>query len=274
MMNKRLVFTGISILWALCASAQDADTLGRIGTVDTGPVTMRRAAGSDDIVFEVGGFGITLGQAPGGQKQKTKKLPRVCGSFLDGIELGFNFLTGTDYAPYPAGTGDFLDVQSGKSFHFGITPIGLNVGLDRRRRFEFSTGLRYTIDNYRLSNNAITLGREADMTVPLALDEPADKSKIRITSLGIPLQFSFSPVRHLKVALVGYCDFTLGTRAIYKKPKVRNDLYGVNPFQFGIGGSVSYHSVGVYVRYGVTPLFKDGKGPKTHPVSVGLSIFM
>lgn len=273
-MKKRLVFTGIFILWALCLAAQPTDTLSRIGNVDTGPVTMRRTADGSDIVFELGGFGITLGQAPGGEKQQMKKLPRVCALFLDGIELGFNFLTGTDYAAYPAGTGDFLDVQSGKSFHFGITPIGLSVGLDRKRKFEFSTGLRYTVDNYRLSNSGITLGREADKVVPVALDEPADKSKMRITSLGIPLQFSFSPIRHLKIALAGYCDFTLGTRAIYKKPKVRGDLYGVNPFQFGVGGSVSYHSIGVYVRYGVTPLFKDGKGPKTHPVSVGLSIFM
>lgn len=273
-MKKRLLFTGIFILGALCASAQTADTLRRIGHVDTGPVTMRRAAGGDEIVFEVGGFGLTLGQAPGGQRERMKKLPRVCCTFLDNIELGFNFLTGTDYAAYPAGTEDFLDVRAGNSFHFGITPIGLSVGLDRRRRFEFSTGLRYTVDNYRLSDNTITLGREADRVVPLELDNSADKSKMRITSLGIPLQFSFSPVRHLQIALVGYCDFVLGTRTIYKKPKVRSELYGVNTFQFGIGGSVSYHGIGVYVRYGVTPLFESGKGPSTHPVSFGVCLFM
>lgn len=278
-MNKRFVFAGIFILLALCASAQAtdvpaADSLRRIGDVDTGPVTMRRAADGEGMVLEVAGFGITLGQASGGEKQKVKALPRVCGSFLSGVEMGFNFLTGADYAGYPAEAGDFLDVRGGNSFHFGITPVGLSVALDRKRRFEFSTGLRYTVDNYRLSDNSITLGRDGGMVVPLPLDDKADKSKLRITSLGFPLQFSFDPVRHLRVAVVGYCDFTLGANAIYKKPKEKNSLSGVNPFQFGLGGSVSYRGFGVYVRYGVTSLFKSSAGPVCHPVSFGVCVFM
>lgn len=278
-MNKRFVFTGIFILLALCASAQAtdvpaADSLRRIGDVDTGPVTMRRAADGEGMVLEVAGFGITLGQASGDEKQKVKALPRVCGSFLSGVEMGFNFLTGADYAGYPAEAGDFLDVRGGNSFHFGITPVGLSVALDRKRRFEFSTGLRYTVDNYRLSDNSITLGRDGGMVVPLPLDDKADKSKLRITSLGFPLQFSFDPVRHLRVAVVGYCDFTLGANAIYKKPKEKNSLSGVNPFQFGLGGSVSYRGFGVYVRYGVTSLFKSSAGPVCHPVSFGVCVFM
>ncbi|WP_288237998.1 outer membrane beta-barrel protein [uncultured Alistipes sp.] len=278
-MNKRFVFTGIFILLALCASAQAtdvpaADSLRRIGDVDTGPVTMRRAADGEGMVLEVAGFGITLGQASGGEKQKVKALPRVCGSFLSGVEMGFNFLTGADYAGYPAEAGDFLDVRGGNSFHFGITPVGLSVALDRKRRFEFSTGLRYTVDNYRLSDNSITLGRDGGMVVPLPLDDKADKSKLRITSLGFPLQFSFDPVRHLRVAVVGYCDFTLGANAIYKKPKEKNSLSGVKAFQFGLGGSVSYRGFGVYVRYGVTSLFKSSAGPVCHPVSFGVCVFM
>ena len=278
-MNKRLVFTGLFILLSLCASAQTADStaadsLGRIGDVGTGAVTMRRAADGEGMILEVAGFGITLGQAAGGEKQQVKSYPRVCGLFFDGVELGFNFLTGADYAGYPAEAGDFLDIKGGNSFHFGITPVGLSVALDRKRRFEFSTGLRYTVDNYRLSDNSITLGREGGMIVPLPLDEKADKSKLRITSLGIPLQFSFDPVRHLRVAVVGYCDFTLGSNAIYKKPKEKSSLSGVNPFRFGFGGSVSYRGFGLYVRYGVTPLFKSGAGPACHPVSFGVCVFM
>ena len=278
-MNKRLVFTGLFILLSLCAPAQTADStaadsLGRSGDGGTGPVTMRRAADGEGMILEVAGFGITLGQAAGGEKQQVKSYPRVCGLFFDGVELGFNFLTGADYAGYPAEAGDFLDVKGGNSFHFGITPVGLSVALDRKRRFEFSTGLRYTVDNYRLSDNSITLGREGGMIVPLPLDEKADKSKLRITSLGIPLQFSFDPVRHLRVAVVGYCDFTLGSNAIYKKPKEKSSLSGVNPFRFGFGGSVSYRGFGLYVRYGVTPLFKSGAGPACHPVSFGVCVFM
>ena len=82
------------------------------------------------------------------------------------------------------------------------------------------------------------------------------------------------PVRKLRIAVVGYCDFTLGSNAIYKKPKVKNSLSGLNPVQFGVGGSVSYHGVGVYVRYGVTRLFKSSAGPSCHPLSLGVCVFM
>lgn len=296
-MNKRLVFAGFFALLATFASAQtpqpgpardtarivtvDRDSLGidslqPIGSVETDLVTMRRAADGEAIVLEVAGFGITLGQGPGqgAQKHKMKSYPRVCALFFDGIEMGFNFLTGLDYADYPAGTEDFLDVRPGNSFHFGVTPVGLSVGIDRKRKFEFTTGLRYTVDNYRLSDNSITLGRENGTIVPLPLDEKADKSKLRVSSLGIPIQFSYEPVRHLRIAVVGYCDFTLGAKTIYKRPKVKEALSGVNPFQFGIGGSVSYRGFGVYVRYGVTPLFKSSAGPTCHPVSFGVCVFM
>ena len=124
-MNRLLILLGVFVLSGLCASAQPADSLRRIGDVDTGPVTMRRAADGNDMVLEVAGFGITL-----------------------------------------------------------------------------------------------------------------------------------------------------GSNAIYKKPKVKNSLSGLNPVQFGVGGSVSYHGVGVYVRYGVTRLFKSSAGPSCHPLSLGVCVFM
>ncbi len=35
------------------------------------------------------------------------------------------------------------------------------------------------------------------MVVPVALDEKADKSKLRITSLGIPLHLAYHPVKQM-----------------------------------------------------------------------------
>ena len=132
-MNRLLILLGVFMLPGLCASAQPADSLRRIGDVDTGPVTMRRAADGNDMVLEVVGFGITLGQAPHrGSSQKSRSHSQVKGLLFDGIEMGFNLLTGVDYAGYPAETADFLDLRAGNSFHFGVTPIGLAVRLDRR----------------------------------------------------------------------------------------------------------------------------------------------
>ena len=141
-----------------------------------------------------------------------------------------------------------------------------------RRKFSITTGLSYAVDNYRLSDNSITLAYRDGKVVPQRLDGKADKSKLRTTSLGIPLHLAYQPVRHLTVSLSGYFDFTMGANSIYKRPKEKSSLSGVNDFRFGVGASVSYYNVGVYLRYGVTPLFKSSVGPKVHPLSIGLCI--
>ena len=48
-MNRLLILLGVFMLPGLCASAQPADSLRRIGDVDTGPVTMRRAADGQPV---------------------------------------------------------------------------------------------------------------------------------------------------------------------------------------------------------------------------------
>ena len=296
-MDRRLIFTALFSLLTVLASArtvdslthaavagpQDSvairtvdrsavDSLALLETVDSELVALRRGAGGDEVILEVAGFGLTLGQASGGNGKKIR--PRMSALLCNGLELGFNALTGLDYSDYPAASEGFLDTRIGNSFHFSLTTIGLAVEMGRKRNFEFSTGLRYTVDNYRLTDASITLARHEGMIVPVALDERADKSKLRITSLGFPLQFTVEPVRRLRIALIGYCDFTLGSNAIYKRPKVREALSGVNVFRFGLGASVAYHRVGLYIRYGVTPLFKSGEGPVCRPLSFGVSLFL
>ncbi len=247
------------------------DTLRQGDLVENDLMTLRRT--SDDVVLEVAGFGITLSSREWLQPADPEQpRSRVSPTLLSGSEYGFIIPTGIDYGAYPAGSDRFFDLRSGKSFHLASTLIGLKVEMGRRRLFSFATGLRYTIDNYRLSNSSVTLGHEDGMVVPVVLDERADKSKLRVTSLGLPLTFSCRAARNLSVALSGYFDFTMGANAIYKRPKVKQPLAGVNPFRFGVGAAVGYHSVGVYVRYSVTPLFEDRVGPGVHPLSIGLCL--
>ena len=80
-MNRHFIFAGIFMLLGLCAAAQPADStavdsLRRIGDVDTGPVTMRRAADGDNMVLEVAGFGITIGPSTiQGASNRDTKIP-------------------------------------------------------------------------------------------------------------------------------------------------------------------------------------------------------
>lgn len=257
------------------ADASPADTLQRLDTVDTDLVALHRTSEGDEVVLEVGGFGLTLsGLSTEKRHERNSRIrkPRVNLIALSGTELGFNLPTGLDYAAYPAGTERFFDLDGGSSFHFSSTLVGMDIGLGKKQNTSFSFGLRYTVDNYRLSDRSITLGNQNGMITPVTLDERADKSKLRVTSLGIPLTFAHNPVKGLSLALTGYFDFTMGANAIYKKPKVKNPLSGVNPFRFGVGGSVTYYNVGFYIRYSVTPLFEKGAGPEVRPLSVGVCL--
>lgn len=285
-MYKKLAVTGFFLLCSLLsAAAQQRDSLRLlppspsveagepIGEVESDLVTMRRGSDNNSMVLEVAGFGITLsGLTDERLKQRDSLIrrSRVNLILLGARETGLNILTGVDYGAYPDGTEDFFDIRAGKSFHFSTLLAGLDCELGKRRRFGFSTGLQYTVDNYRLSDNSITLRREQGMITPEPLDEKADKSKLRITSLGIPLNFSYQAARHLDLSLSGYFDFTMGANSIYKKPKVKSSLSGVNAFRFSVGGAVTYYRIGVYVRYSVTPLFASDAGPKVRPMSIGL----
>ena len=256
-------------------SVDRRDSLARFDPVETQLAVLRSSSDDGEVVLEVAGFGITLSGSSDEWLRPAdpdKPRSRVSPTLLSGSEYGFIIPTGLGYGAYPAGKAGFFDLRSGKSFHLSSTLIGLNVEMGRRRLFRFSTGLRYTIDNYRLSDTSVTLGNEAGTVVPVALDEPADKSKLRVTSLGVPLTFSCRAARNLSVALTGYFDFTMGANAIYKRPKVKNSLDGVNTFRFGVGAAIAYHSVGVYVRYSVTPLFELNVGPTVRPLSIGLCL--
>lgn len=258
-------------------SVDRRDNLTRLDPVDTQLAVLRSSSDEGEVVLEVAGFGITLSGSSDEWLRPAdpdKPRSRVSPTLLSGSEYGFIIPTGLGYGAYPAGKAGFFDLRSGKSFHLSSTLIGLNVEMGRRRLFRFSTGLRYTIDNYRLSDTSVTLGNEAGTVVPVALDEPADKSKLRVTSLGVPLTFSCRAARNLSVALTGYFDFTMGANAIYKRPKVKNPLAGVNAFRFGVGAAIAYHTVGVYVRYSVTPLFESHVGPEICPLSIGFCIDM
>ena len=220
------------------------DTLRRIDTVDNGLVTLRDGGRDGSMVLEVAGFGLRLGHTPM-QKMEVKS-PRVWLNLLSDMEFGFTQLTGVDYSGYAPGEAGFLDQRLGPSFHFSFSVMQICLSLNRSRTLSLGLGLQYTLDNIRLADSGITLGNIGGRLVPVALDEPADKSK-------------------------AYSDFMLGADAIYKKPKEKHSLSGFRAYQFGLGASVAYRGFGLYARYGITPLFKHDAGPDCHTVSFGFA---
>lgn len=248
------------------------DTLRRIDTVDSDLIRLRDGGRDGNMILEVAGFGLTLGHTP--MQQMELKKPRVWFNAFSSVELGFTQLVGVDYSGYASGEKGFLDQRLGPSFHFSFSAVQIRLALNRSRSLSLGLGLQYTLDNYRLSDNTISLGNDGGRIVPVALDEPAGKSKAVASSLGIPVRLTYSPAKHLHITAVAYSDFLLGADAIYKKPKEKNSLSGFRAYQFGVGVSVSYRGFGFFTRYGVTPLFKHNMGPDCHAVSFGIGLML
>ena len=142
------------------------------------------------------------------------------------IELGFTSLTGVKYGHHHEGTPDFLDQTLSSSFHFGFTPIGILMRAGKKNHSHFQLGMQYSVDNIRLSNPTYTVRNADRLLVPVALDEPAKKSKLRYTTLGLVLRYNWRPVDKLRISVSTHYDFLMNSYAITKKPKEKNDVVG------------------------------------------------
>ena len=142
------------------------DTLRRIDTVDSDLIRLRDGGRDGNMILEVAGFGLTLGHTPM-QRMELKK-PRVWFNAFSNIELGFTQLVGVDYSGYASGEKGFLDQRLGSSFHFSFSAVQLRLALNRSRSLCLGVGMQYTLDNYRLSDNTVTLGNDGGRIVPVA----------------------------------------------------------------------------------------------------------
>lgn len=251
------------------------DTLQRIDMVGSDLMALRGGDREGNVVLEVAGFGITLGRAPEPEDADVvTRSGRVKLYLFSSGEFGFIRLVGVDYDGYASEEKGFLDQKPGSSLHVAASALQVQVALNRSRTLYFATDLNFAIDNYRLSDTGIRLGYEQGRILPVALDEPADKSKFVTSSIGIPLRLIYKPFRNFQVSATAYSDFGIELTSLHKKPKVQYELSGLRTYQFGVGGSVSYYGVGIFVRYGITPLFKKNIGPECHTLSFGISLLM
>lgn len=271
---KRLILTTILIAWYTLAGAQTADTTATNTTPQPAASTMELVQlhpESGQLRLEVAGYGITLGNRnfkvnDEDQVVKTSVKRVRCSIGLASLEMGSSMLTGASYGAAWAGDGDFLETKAG--FHFAIEPLRLRVMLDRNSHWWVSVGLRYSVDNYVFSN-PLTLQRTDGVIHPVDLDPSTKKSKLLADYMSIPLRLTFSPVRKLNITLHASGDLLLSSHTKYKKPKNKASISGLSPWCWRVGGAISYHRIGIYADYSLTPLFKAAAAPAAHALSIG-----
>ncbi len=236
-----------------------------------------RPAG-DGLRLEIAGYGITLSNRdrqetddgePAPAVKRPKRIHFVYGAFgITALEAGVTTLVGTDYGSTWADDGDFLALNPEKSFHMAFELFKLRIRMDRGEHWFATLGLRTSYYDL-VFNDKITLQQADGIIRPEALDPSIKKSKLGVGYFGIPAGIIFS-AQKLNISLYASGELLAASKLKYKKPKERRNAPGIAPWRWTVGGSITYHKIGIYANYSLTPLFKQAAGPQTHTLSLGV----
>lgn len=183
---------------------------------------------------------------------------------------------------------DGVSLRSGNSLEYNLNFLELSFPFSCYR-WAVVTGAGMRWSRYRLDNNAF-FKEENGVTslIPAPAGITYKASKMNITSLTIPLLLEWqlprykrrSPRLFISGGVVGVIKTASSSRVVYynekgKKQKEKMDT-GMNLrpvtmdflFQAGVG------CIGFYGKYSPIGLFEKEKGPKVHPVSIGLFLHL
>jgi hypothetical protein len=178
------------------------------------------------------------------------------------------------------------ELNNAKSVHWGIEQQwGFNLIRGKVRVF---TGIRYDIHNYRFQNPYTRLTQDqpeftaVEIGGPLIDPIPVDKSKVVVNYIGIPVSLGFQdkPGDNSKFsAKIGvHAGYRVRTHTKIKQSggnvEKQFDDFNMNDFYLSPFVNVNYGDMGLYMRYPLTNLFKDGQGANTQSVQFGITLKM
>jgi len=222
------------------------------------------------------------------QIDKEEKKKEWTGSFNPhwaGLEFGMNMYSQTDYSLYnqlnTVIPPNFMDLHYGKS----IT-VNLNFAewafKNEANNFGLVTGLGFSFMDFTF-DQPITIEKQDGVGIVMPRDlshlSRLKKSKLNVSYLTAPLMFEVkTPLRmggsrlYLAGGVIG--GVNIGSHTKYKsdegKEKTRSN-FNLNQFKYDLTGRIGFGDFCVFINYGMTPLFKNDRGPELHPVTVGFS---
>ena len=157
----------------------------------------------------------------------------------------------------------------------------------------FKYGYSFQINGLKPTDNKYFV-KQGDQTVLEEFPENLKKSKLSITNLVFPVHFEIGPSkkidkdtyfrystdRQFKLGLGGYAGFNIGTRQKLKytlngeriKDKQKRGL-NTTDLVYGLSGYVAFGSTALYVKYDLSPIFKDQLVDQNN-VSIGVRFDM
>ena len=157
----------------------------------------------------------------------------------------------------------------------------------------FKYGFSFQINGLKPIDNQYFV-QDGDLTYLEEFPVDLKKSKLTNTNLVFPLHFEFGPSKKIeketyfrystrnqfKIGLGGYGGFNIGTRQKLKykvdgertKDKIKRS-YNTSSLVYGLSGYIAFDDVALYVKYDLSPIFKDQVMDQNN-ISIGLRFDM
>ncbi|MFD1163585.1 hypothetical protein [Hwangdonia seohaensis] len=157
----------------------------------------------------------------------------------------------------------------------------------------FKYGYSFQINGLKPTDNRYFVS-QGNQTMLEVFPENLKKSKLSITNLVFPVHFEFGPSKKIekddyfrystrnkfKIGLGGYAGFNIGTRQKLKysvdgnrqKDKIKGGLNTTN-LVYGISSYIAVGSTALYVKYDLSPIFKDQVADQNN-ISIGVRFDM
>lgn len=253
---KRIIILFATMAIALNAHAQ-TDSLV---TVDTK---------GDGLNFNIAGFSVKLE----GKDEKQNIRPYSYSASTLGIKWGVTRLTDSPYYGNWADQGDFLSL-SGKSNSLSIEPIVCHLRLDRNGIVWINTGICATWDNYHFFNPITLVNNDKDNLMPQHIEGDIKRTQMNTFYLGASFGLAFR-IGDVRIGANATPEVLCYSESRYKtvdKVKHKTEIQGLNPVRLKVGATMTLDWFGVYVDYGLSPMFKKGTGNDARMVSIGLKV--
>lgn len=220
-------------------------------------------------------------------------------TYWAGLDMGVNTLLGPNGSTELEGDAAFMTIDNARSRFFAINFMEQKVEFGSHRA-GLLTGMGLEFTNYHLRNNVL-LAYNSDSIYGVTVDSPdLRKNKLRQMGLRVPLMLEFNtkkaplPTReqlasgkspgfdrkknvHLAFGVVGSWYFDTMYKQKYRlegedrKDRFKGD-YLLLPYRAAASVRVGYGGLNLFAEYGLTPLFRDGKGPELTPLNVGITL--
>ncbi len=200
-----------------------------------------------------------------------KHRPKYYGGRIGTFEIGFNGLRDAPgaYSAYPDSDAGFMDLRMGKSFHFTMNVFTFSTALTRDRVLGVTAGIGFTANNYVFETPSAFI-RQERLLLPADADHALKKSKLNTFALHFPLALEVNPTRHFFFSAGGYLDLVTGGHMKWKSPKDKLRGVGTNFLQAGVTLRVGFRHAYAFGSYNFTEVFREGRGPRLNPYTVGL----